>query len=224
MTGEIFRLLTPEEVKQALRALEQCQFIDGRGTASGIARAVKNNLEVTRSLEDSENNSLVIGAIHRHAGLQAFAMPVRFLPPLFSRYEPGMEYGDHVDAGLMGGAQGIRTDYAMTLFLSSPDSYDGGELILEGGEEIKLQAGEAFVYPATTIHHVAPVTSGVRHAAVTWMQSLVRDAALRAILFDMWRAAEKVDALKNNELTLLVSKSYQNLIRYAAQPDRTPDA
>jgi PKHD-type hydroxylase len=218
MNGEIFRLLMPEELKQVVRALEQCRFVDGRETATGQAKDVKNNLQVSGSKERAENDNLVIAAIQRHPGLQAYAMPSRFVPPLFSRYEPGMKYGDHVDSALMGGSQGVRSDYAMTLFLSSPDSYDGGELVLEGGEEIKLDSGEAFVYAATSIHHVAPVTRGVRQAAVTWMQSLVRDVSLRAILYDLWRAIQKIKSDEEQELALLLSKSYQNLIRYAAEP------
>jgi PKHD-type hydroxylase len=218
MNGEIFRLLIPEEVKQVVRALEQSNFVDGRETAMGQAKDVKNNLQVARSKERTENDNLVIAAMQRHPALQAYALPSRFVPPLFSRYEPGMKYGDHVDSALMGGWQGVRSDYAMTLFLNTPDSYEGGELVLEGGEEIKLDAGEAFVYPATSIHHVAPVTRGVRQAAVTWMQSMVRDAALRAILYDLWKALQKTPSDKETELTLLLSKSYQNLIRYAAEP------
>jgi PKHD-type hydroxylase len=218
MNGEIFRLLMPEELKQVVRALEQCSFVDGRETATGQAKDVKNNLQVSGSKERAENDNLVIAAIQRHPGLQAYAMPSRFVPPLFSRYEPGMKYGDHVDSALMGGSQGVRSDYAMTLFLSSPDSYDGGELVLEGGEEIKLDSGEALVYAATSIHHVAPVTRGVRQAAVTWMQSLVRDVSLRAILYDLWRAIQKIKSDEEQELALLLSKSYQNLIRYAAEP------
>jgi PKHD-type hydroxylase len=218
MNGEIFRLLMPEELKQVVRALEQCSFVDGRETASGQAKDVKNNLQVSGSKERAENDNLVIAAIQRHPALQAYAMPSRFVQPLFSRYEPGMKYGDHVDSALMGGSQGVRSDYAMTLFLSSPDSYDGGELVLEGGEEIKLDSGEAFVYAATSIHHVAPVTRGVRQAAVTWMQSLVRDVSLRAILYDLWRAIQKIKSDEEQELALLLSKSYQNLIRYAAEP------
>ena len=216
MTGEIFQLLTPDEVRQVLRALEQCAFVDGRATATGRAREVKNNLE--HSPEDRENDRLVIAAIHRHQGLQALVMPSCFLPPLFSRYEPGMKYGDHMDCSIMGGSPNVRTDYAMTLFLSPAGSYDGGELILEGGEEIKLEAGEAFAYPATSIHRVAPVTRGIRLAAVTWMQSLIRDVSLRAILYDLWRVTQKLKSDEEPELALLLSKSYQNLIRYAVVP------
>src|ERR1700722_16970701 len=120
MNGEVFRLLMPEEVKQVVRGLEQCNFVDGRETARGQAKEVKSNLQVSSSKERTENDNLVIAAIQRHAGLQAYAMPCRFVPPLFSRYEPGMKYGDHVDSALMGGSQGVRSDYAMTLFLSSP--------------------------------------------------------------------------------------------------------
>jgi PKHD-type hydroxylase len=137
--------------------------------------------------------------------------------PIFSRYEPGMAYGDHIDNSLMGGFSGIRTDLAMTLFLSPPDSYHGGELVIEGRDEIKLERGEAVVYSATSVHHVAPVTRGVRLACVTWIQSAVRDERIRAILYDLSRAAEHAETLNNPSLTLLLSKSYHNLTRYASE-------
>jgi PKHD-type hydroxylase len=129
-----------------------------------------------------------------------------------------MKYGDHVDNALMGGMMGVRTDLAMTIFLTPPSSYDGGELVIEGSDEIKLDVGEAFVYPATSIHHVAPVTRGVRLAVVTWLQSAVRNEQVRAALYDLWIVGREVEKLNDYQLKLRLSKSYQNLIRYAAEP------
>ena len=134
-----------------------------------------------------------------------------------------MEYGAHIDSAIMGGSQfaGIRTDLSVTLFLSPPSSYDGGELVIElpaGEQEIKLDAGEAIVYPSCSIHYVAPVSRGVRLAAAIWVQSTVHDERLRGILYDLHRALQQVEAAKNSALTLLLGKSYHNLIRYAAEP------
>jgi PKHD-type hydroxylase len=129
-----------------------------------------------------------------------------------------MKYGDHVDSALMGGNNGIRTDFAMTVFLSAPSSYEGGELIIPGAGQIKLDVGEAYVYPATSIHRVQPVTSGVRLAVVTWFQSAVRDQILRGILFDLARGIQRAETLGDFDHQLLLTKCYQNLIRYAAEP------
>jgi PKHD-type hydroxylase len=118
------------------------------------------------------------------------------------------------------GADQIRTDLSMTIFLSDPASYDGGELALEtpfGEQEIKLDAGEAIVYPSTTVHRVIPVTRGVRLAAVTWIQSSVRDDRLRSVLFDLKQAVERADQDAYAEFRLVLNKAYNNLLRYAIE-------
>jgi PKHD-type hydroxylase len=166
-------------------------------------------------------DQIILAALGRSQELQSFAFAKRILLPLFNRYENGMEYGAHVDSAVMGkGADQIRTDLSMTIFLSDPASYDGGELALQsplGEEEIKLEAGEAVVYPSTTVHRVTPVTRGVRLAAVTWIQSSVPDERLRAILFDVGSAMRKSDEGGDPELRTLLHKSYNNLLRYAIQ-------
>ena len=124
----------------------------------------------------------------------AAARPKAIPRLLISRYEPGMAYGSHVDDALMGG---VRTDLAFTLFLADPESFGGGALVIEdacGEQEVKLPAGELFLYPATTLHRVAPVTSGVRLAAVGWVRSFVRDAGRREVLFDLENAVRSVHA------------------------------
>jgi len=201
--------------------LQQRAFADGKLTASGYARDVKHNLQLQRTgPQVSEMDKLVFAAFARSAEFQSFAMPRRMAAPIFSRYDPGMEYGSHVDNALMGGASGVRSDLSVTLFLSPPDSYEGGELVIEmavGEQQIKLDAGEAIVYPSSSVHHVAPVTSGARFAAVTWVQSVIRDERMRAILYDLHRAMAHPDAARSPELLLLLSKSYNNLLRYAAE-------
>jgi PKHD-type hydroxylase len=219
MLGEIFRLLDGDTVKQIVRSLERRTFIDGRVTASGKTLDVKHNLQVERTTaERSEIDETVLAAFGKHRDFQNYALPSRYVLPIFSRYEPGMTYGDHVDDSVMGGYAGVRTDLAATLFLSPPSSYDGGELVIEGREEIKLDCGEVFVYPAGTVHRVAPVTRGVRLAAVTWLQSAVRDERLRAILYDLSRALRHAESLGDRGFSTLLLKSYHNLIRYAAEP------
>jgi PKHD-type hydroxylase len=224
MNYQILRLLQREEVDRIVSALGQSAFADGRQTAQGQAREVKRNLQVERTArEPGGMDRVIIAAFQRHPEFQAFALPKRMMLPTFSRYDPGMEYGPHVDNALMGGPDGgrIRSDLAVTLFLSSPASYDGGALVMDtptGEEEIKLDAGEAIVYPASSIHYVAPVTRGTRLAAVTWVQSMVRDERLRTILYDLARASKQADIAKSPDLLLVLGKSYHNLLRYAAEP------
>ena len=207
-------------MRQIVTTLAGGKFIDGKLTAGGPAREVKNNLQVERlGPELTDIDQIILAALGRSQALQSFAFAKRILLPLFNRYENGMEYGAHVDAAVMGkGADQIRTDLSMTVFLSDPASYDGGELALQtplGEEEIKLEAGEAVVYPSTTVHRVTPVTRGVRLAAVTWIQSSVPDERLRAILFDLGNAMRKADESGDQELRTLLHKSYNNLLRHA---------
>jgi len=207
-------------LRQIVTTLAGGKFIDGKLTAGGPAREVKNNLQVERlGPELTDIDQIILAALGRSQALQSFAFAKRILLPLFNRYENGMEYGAHVDAAVMGkGADQIRTDLSMTVFLSDPASYDGGELALQtplGEEEIKLEAGEAVVYPSTTVHRVTPVTRGVRLAAVTWIQSSVPDERLRAILFDLGNAMRKADESGDQELRTLLHKSYNNLLRHA---------
>jgi len=222
MNAHVFRLLDREETEQVLAGLANARFADGRATARRTARSVKNNLQA-----EFEDEALAIPdrilqtALERNDAFTAFAQPKAIQIPIYSRYETGMYYGDHVDNAMMGSTPKIRTDFSMTLFLSPPESYDGGELTIRGGvgeSYFKLDAGEAVVYPSTAIHQAAPVTRGVRVAAVTWIQSMIRDGALREIVWDVWRLQQRTAAMEDMELALLMSKTYNNLIRYAAEP------
>jgi len=222
MNFQVVRILEPEEVLGAQASLARQTFVDGKLTALGLARQVKNNLQASRADgEPDPVDQLILAALSHNPVIQSFAYPKRITPPLYNRYESGMEYGAHVDSPIMGtGANQLRTDLSWTIFLSDPASYDGGELILEtafGEEEIKLDAGEAIVYPSTTVHRVAPVTRGVRLAAVGWMQSAVADDRLRAILFDLNKAVKQAEENGPHDSALLLNKSYSNLLRYALQ-------
>jgi PKHD-type hydroxylase len=218
MNYQAIRLLQPGEVNRAVSELAQRTFVDGKATAGGKARDVKHNLQVERtSPETSDLDRMVLQAYRQSPEFQTFAIPKRLLLPIYSRYEPGMAYGAHIDNALM---SEIRTDLATTLFLSRPDTYDGGELVIEtpvGEERIKLDAGEAIVYAASTVHYVAPVTRGVRLAAVTWIQSVIRDERIRAILFDLSVCSQLPATAEDAKLSLLLTKSYHNLLRYAAE-------
>jgi PKHD-type hydroxylase len=208
-------VLSAEEIATTCAALAQVRFIDGRETAGFAARLVKEN----RQAEGDERGLETIRKLvhERILGNEVFALAVRpktLSALLFSRYEPGMHYGSHVDDALIAG---MRTDLSFTLFLSDPASYKGGELIIEtasGEEAFKAAAGALLVYPATSLHRVAPVTRGVRFAAVGWARSFVRDPARRELLFDLDTARRQMFAREGKSAEFdLISKSFANLLR-----------
>jgi PKHD-type hydroxylase len=222
MNYQIFRLLTKEQAGRLVSELQRRTFTDGRLTAHGQAREVKNNLQLRREDDEATDlHDLVTQAFQQSVPFQEFAFPKRFAHPIFNCYDTGMTYGAHVDNAMMGGFNGIRTDLSVTVFLSDASSYEGGELMIHlpvGEEAIKLDAGEAIVYSSDTVHHVERVTRGVRLAAISWVQSAIRDERIRVLLRDLARCAQRADELKDAELHLLLTKSYQNLLRYAAEP------
>jgi PKHD-type hydroxylase len=221
MNFQIVRILDPDELERVVSDLAELSFVDGKATAYGSARAVKNNLQADQSLGDTDEiDSIVINAVLRNETFQSFAIPRRLVAPLFVRYDVGMSYGPHVDAAIMGSdEEPVRSDLAMTLFLNDPATYDGGGLVLQmpfGEQEIKLAAGEAVIYTANTLHRVDPVTKGTRLVAVTWIQSVVRDEEIRTILFDLSTATSKAELLGDAGLSSLLNQSCHNLLRHAA--------
>lgn len=223
MLAILHKVLTEEELKRLGEQLaDESLFEDGKTTAGSRAGRVKQNLQLkTNAPGLPEARALVLNALQRHPNFQiaTFARSVR--PILFSRYKPGMHYGLHVDNPLMGKEKKERTDIAMTLFLCDPESYEGGELYFEspwGAQQIKLPAGSAVLYPASTLHRVNAVTRGERLAAVTWIQSYVRDPAKREILAELSR----VRAFLNQHApgapeTDLAFKTLSNLMRLWAE-------
>ena len=213
------RILGQDELARVLSILVSSQFVDGKLTATGPAREVKDNLQADRTDgTPTEADQIILAALQRNEQLQSFAIPRRIMLPLYNRYEAGMHYGAHVDSPVMGhGTNQVRTDISMTIFLSDPASYDGGELALEtplGEQEIKLDAGEAVFYPSTMVHRVTPVTRGVRLASVSWIQSGVRDERLRELLFDLKRAMGQDSG---QESAVLLHKIHSNLLRYSIE-------
>ncbi len=208
-------ILDADDLVAVHAALSRAHFVDGRETAGYAARTVKDNRQADgadKSLDPVRKllaTRIMANEVFRLAG-----RPKTLTPLLFSRTETGMQYGIHVDDALMGG---LRIDLAFTLFLDAPETYDGGELVIEtaaGEDAIKLPAGAMVLYPATTLHRVAQVTRGTRHVAAGWARSFVRDAARRELLFDLDTVRRAIFARdgKTTEFDL-ISKSVANLLR-----------
>lgn len=219
MLLQIPAVLDRAELATARGFLADAPFVDGKLSAGLAARPVKNNLELDRNAQGLESlNNLVMGNLVRHPVYRGGALPLRVAAPFYARYTPGMAYGEHIDDPIMG-ADGApyRTDIAITIFLNDPAAYDGGELVVRtafGEQTVKLPAGDAVMYPATSLHRVAPITRGERLVAVTWVQSLVRDASRRELLYALHLAREALLAkAPAAEETARVNFAYVNLIR-----------
>lgn len=211
-------ILTSEELGLIIDRLKNAEFVDGKLTAGWYAQQVKNNAQLKNDAAPTQElRNLVNQALKRNSLFQIAARPKAIRPIMFSRYQGGMYYGTHIDNAIMGDEKLMRSDLSLTLFLSDPATYTGGELVIEstqGEQAFKLDAGSMVVYPTTTLHRVEPVTEGERLAAVTWVQSLVRDAHNREILFDLDTVRDTLfqKSGKTAEFDLL-SKSIANLLR-----------
>ncbi len=216
-------VLAPEDLHRVRDGLAELSWGSGKRTAGAAARDVKENLQAdgadprTRGIE-----TFVVDALRRHPLFEIAARPARLSRILFSRYEPGMTYGAHTDDAMMGvGEDAIRTDLAFTLFLADTQTYEGGALVIDsalGEQEIKLDAGDAILYPAGSIHYVAPVTRGVRLAAVGWVQSYIADQGQRETLFDLSVTRGRLaQAGVAREDLLPLDKSISNLLRMWAR-------
>jgi len=216
-------VLAAEDVARVRAELSEIAFVSGKRTAGAAARGEKENLQADGSdPRAKELERFVVDALYRHPLFEIAARPARLSRLLFSRYEPGMTYGAHTDDALMGrGEDKLRTDLAFTIFLADASSYEGGELVVEsalGEQGIKLEAGDAILYSAGSIHHVAPVTSGARLAAVGWIQSFVADITQRETLFDLSVARGRLaEAGVTREELLRLDKSISNLLRMWAR-------
>jgi PKHD-type hydroxylase len=215
------RVLSAEQVAHCAAALARADWRDGRLTAGPQSARVKANEQVAESCPVGRAiGRMVVSEIERNPVFLSAALPHRVFPPLFNRYAPGMGFGAHIDNALRaipGTPYRIRTDCSATLFLAEPDAYDGGELLIEDGDaahRIRLPAGDMVLYPATTLHRVTPVTRGVRVAAFFWVQSLVKDAAARALLHDMDLSIQALGAaVPGSPAVLRLAGCYHNLIR-----------
>jgi len=217
MIFQVPNVLSSEELAQVQRTLAKAEFIDGKLTAGWYAKGVKHNRQV-KGDDGQDLRALIKSALLRHPLFQAAVRPKHIHSLLLSRYDPGMAYGRHTDNALMGQ---YRSDVSFTVFLSAPETYEGGELVMEAADDewsYKYPAGAAIAYPSSTLHRVNPVISGVRLAAVGWVQSWVKDPAQREILFDLDTVRRSLYAQsgKTDEFDLLC-KSLANLTRQWAE-------
>ena len=218
MLTQLTNVLDPAELQTARRLISGGGFVDGVFSAGIAAGRVKRNQEL--SLEERlmrQLNNLVMGGLVRHTVYRSAAMPLKVAAPYYARYSAGMSYGNHVDDPVMGQGDLYRSDISVTIFLSDPADYDGGELVIQtsfGEQRVKLAAGDAVIYPSSSLHRVAEVTRGERLVAVSWIQSLIREPDKRALLHELNQAREKL--LQENpdaEETARVNHAYINLVR-----------
>jgi PKHD-type hydroxylase len=225
MLLQIENLLTPEEVAHARQLLDEAEWIDGRVTAGHQSARAKDNLQLP---EDSpaarEVGRLVLAGLQRNPLFISAALPLQVFPPLFNRYDGGQSFGTHVDNAIRqvaGTGHRIRTDLSATLFLSRPDEYDGGELVVEdtyGVHSVKLAAGHLVLYPSTSLHHVRPVTRGSRICSFFWIQSMVRDDGERTLLFDLDSAIQRISReVPDHPSAVQLTGVYHNLLRRWAE-------
>lgn len=225
MLLQIPGVLAAQELAHCRRVLERAEWIDGRVTAGHQSAHVKHNRQLAEDSEVArELGKSVLGAVSRNPLFISAALPNRIFPPLFNCYEVGDGFGTHVDNAIRvaaGGGVRIRTDVSATLFLSGPDEYDGGELIVEdtyGAHAVKLAAGSIVIYPSSSLHHVKPITRGRRVASFFWIQSIVRDDAQRALLFDLDSAVRRLGADHPGHSSLVqLTGIYHNLLRSWAE-------
>lgn len=214
-------VLAAEQVARARQLLGSAEWIDGRVTAGHQSSRAKHNMQLAENTPlAQELGDMVVKALERNALFITAALPLRVFPPLFNRYQDGESFGTHVDNAVRqvpGTPHRIRTDLSATLFLNEPEEYEGGELVVEdlyGVHKVKLPAGHLILYPASSLHHVAAVTRGVRLASFFWVQSMVKDEAERTLLFDLDMATQRVGRdLPDHPAAIQLTNVYHNLLR-----------
>lgn len=218
-------VLAPEQVRAIRARLEATDWVDGRETVGPQGALVKRNRQLPElSTEGRALAQTVLSALSKNTLFFSAALPLRFVPPLFNRYEGGEHYGLHVDGSvrsLPGTGEQLRTDLSCTLFLCEPDEYEGGELEVVdtyGTHEVKLPAGDLILYPSSSLHRVHPVTSGARICSFFWLQSMVRDNHQRGMLFELDQQIQKLRARVGEcEETVALTGHYHNLLRLWAE-------
>lgn len=226
MLVQIPGALSRAELERLTCTLQVCpDWVDGNQTSGHQSARAKDNEQISETSVTAAREGAAIQAIlERHPLFLTAALPARFYPPMFSRYRVGQGFDAHVDNAIRLHSDRItrmRTDLSATLFLSEPETYDGGELIVEdtyGAHEIKLSAGDLILYPSSSLHRVAPITRGVRLACVFWVQSLVRDDGRRTLLFDMDLAIRSLSQKSPDEAAIVsLTGAYHNLLRMWAE-------
>lgn len=226
MMLQIPGLLGKDEVAGLRALIDAADWADGNVTSGFQSALAKQNRQLPEgSTAAREAGATILAALERHPLFVSAALPARIFPPLFNRYGEGDAFGDHIDNAVRrasGGAQ-VRTDLSATLFLTEPDAYGGGELTVDdtyGVHQVKLAAGDMILYPASSLHRVEAITRGVRVSSFFWIQSLVRDDARRALLFDMDMAIQRAGAGlgQGDAAVISLTGAYHNLLRMWAEP------
>jgi PKHD-type hydroxylase len=221
MLLQVSDVLTDAQVAECRRLLAEAEWVDGRITAGHQSARTKRNMQVPEGHPTARKlGDMLLAALERSPLFMSGALPLKVFPPLFNRYEGGQTFGTHIDNAIRqvaGTPHRVRTDLSATLFLSRPEEYDGGELAVEdtyGTHAVKLPAGHMLLYPASSLHHVKPVTRGSRLAAFFWIQSMVRDDGERTLLFDLDSAIRRVaQATPEAPAVVALTGVYHNLLR-----------
>lgn len=226
MLIQIPALLTPAEVEATRATLAGGDWVDGRVTAGAQSALAKHNLQIPEEAPEARAlGEQILAALGRNPLFVSAALPLKVFPPLFNRYDAGMKFDEHVDNAIRfakGANIRYRTDLSATLFLSDPGDYDGGELIIEdtyGEHAVKLAAGDLILYPASSLHRVAPITRGSRWASFFWIQSMVREASRRILLFDLDRSVQGLSGRlgADDPEVISLTGAYHNLLRMWAE-------
>jgi PKHD-type hydroxylase len=222
-------VLSADQVKQARQVLDQAEWVDGKVTAGHQSAKAKDNMQLPENHPASRQlGEMILAALGKNPLFLAAALPSRVFPPLFNRYTGGQSFGTHVDNAIRqvgGTAHRIRTDLSATLFLTSPEEYDGGELCMEdtyGVHSVKLPPGHLVLYPATSLHHVKPVTRGARICSFFWIQSMIREDSRRSLLFDLDLGIQRLnrelpDSAVASQTAVQLTGVYHNLLRQWAE-------
>jgi PKHD-type hydroxylase len=225
MLLQIPEVLSKQQVAEMKAALLREEWVDGRVTAGHQSAQAKHNHQLAEGSPVAQaQGKCILAALQQNGLFMSAALPQRVFPPLFNRYEGGEHFNNHVDNAIrrlpMGGQ--IRTDLSATLFLSEPEDYDGGELLIDdtyGAHKVKLSAGSLVLYPSTSLHRVTPVTNGSRICSFFWIQSLVRDDGQRTLLFDLDMAINRLRReVGEHEAIVAQTGIYHNLLRRWATP------
>jgi PKHD-type hydroxylase len=214
----------PDQVAMCLGRLSAAAWIDGRATAGEQSARAKRNLQVPEDSPVSrELGELILGALGRNPAFVSAALPLRVFPPLFNRYDQGMAFDTHVDNAIrFAGPVRFRTDISCTLFLTDPDDYDGGELIIEdayGEHAVKLPAGDMILYPASSLHRVAPIAHGTRWSSFFWAQSMVKSDEQRTLLYNLDNTIQRLSVKigQGDAEVVALTGTYNNLLRMWAE-------
>jgi PKHD-type hydroxylase len=226
MLLQIPQVLDADGVAHVRAQIDAGEWVDGNITSGPQAALAKRNMQLVESSDArAQAADVILRALERTPLFTAAALPLKIFPPLFNRYEGGQNFANHVDNAVRRNRAGdlnVRTDLSATLFLAEPESYEGGELVIEdtyGGHMVKLAAGDMILYPASSLHHVRPVTSGARIASFFWIQSMVREDAKRALLFDLDMSIQRLATKAGLDDPSIVSMTgvYHNLLRMWAE-------